>query len=153
MEVAGVPVVVTPSVGSGSAEVFADDRSGSAEVTAGAGSGSAEVAGEPPAVAGVPVSAAGVPLEVAGAPLDVAVVVSVSSLCALPSCGLAVEEAVSEEVAVGDGAAEVAVGVGSVGTSVSVLLVHCVPFHQRMVLGWPVGSGYQPAGGLLMGSP
>jgi hypothetical protein len=44
-------------------------------------------------------------------------------------------------------------GVASSGVSRSVLLVHCVPFHHRMVSGWPVGSGYQPAGGLLMGSP
>ena len=47
-------------------------------------------------------------------------------------------------------------GVGSEGSSrvsFSVLLVHCVPFHHRMVFGWPVGSGYQPSGGLLMGSP
>jgi hypothetical protein len=38
-------------------------------------------------------------------------------------------------------------------SSFSVRLVHCFPFHQRMVFGWPVGSGYQPAGGLLMRSP
>jgi hypothetical protein len=35
-------------------------------------------------------------------------------------------------------------------SSCSVRLVHCFPFHQRMVFGWPVGSGYQPAGGLLI---
>jgi hypothetical protein len=52
-----------------------------------------------------------------------------------------------------DGLDPTGVSKESAGSSFSVRLVHCVPFHQRMVLGCPVGSGYQPAGGLLMRSP
>lgn len=87
----------------------------------------------------VPPEAAGVPPDTAAVPSDALRSVEAGPWDALPE--------------VSDAASSSAGAESAAGSSLSVRLVHCVPFHQRMVLGCPVGSGYQPAGGLLMRSP